>query len=148
MARVFSPINVSDTFSHKALKLGNQHDAGDLWVAVANTEWGTIPGKAKDGNCWYSYGGEEHITQDFVWVTSDCPVKLVKNEGIVPPLAVVCGYQDNHGYLYPAIADDDTIGRVPGKASGNTCWYPYGGKELATNDFYWIVLDTEANVMR
>lgn len=46
-------------------------DNGDSWCAVAqNTQWGTIPGKAKDGTCWYSYGGVEYTTKDFKYVLS------------------------------------------------------------------------------
>eukprot|EP01036_Dinobryon_divergens_P029387 gene29387-38474_t len=42
--------------------------AGDLWCAIAHTQWGTIPGKAKGHTCWYPYGGKEHITSDFQYV--------------------------------------------------------------------------------
>jgi len=41
-----------------------------LWCAVANTEWGKIPGKAKEGTCWFPYGGEEKTTTDFQYVLS------------------------------------------------------------------------------
>merc|ERR1712136_155386 len=45
---------------------GNQNDgAGELWCAISKTEHGKIPGKAKDGECWYPYGGEEHSTRNF-----------------------------------------------------------------------------------
>ncbi|KAJ8304511.1 hypothetical protein KUTeg_018094 [Tegillarca granosa] len=141
MSRIFHSVNVSSICAHNALRLGNQRDAGDLFVAVAKTEWGTIPGKANEKGCWYSYGGKEYFIKDpndFVWVTCDRPVKLVKNEGKPPEFAIVCGYQDNYGYLYPAIAEDENLGRIPGKARGDMCWYPYGGREMATKNFYWI----------
>jgi hypothetical protein len=41
---------------------------GDFYCAVANTEWGKIPGKAKDGTCWFYYGGEAKSTTDFQYV--------------------------------------------------------------------------------
>ena len=45
---------------------GHQNDGGgDLWCAIANTHHGFIPGKAKDGTCWYPYGGEEHTTDEY-----------------------------------------------------------------------------------
>jgi len=50
---------------------GFQNDgAGDLWCAIANTEHGKCPGKAKDGTCWFSYGGKEYHTKDFKLVKS------------------------------------------------------------------------------
>jgi len=48
---------------------GHQSDGqGDLWCAVARTRWGTIPGKAKNGTCWFPYGGKEHTTTDFDYI--------------------------------------------------------------------------------
>ena len=44
------------------LKVGSQKigaAAGELYAAVAITEQGKIPGKAKDNTCWYSYHGNE-----------------------------------------------------------------------------------------
>mmetsp|Transcript_46769 Transcript_46769/g.109487 ORF Transcript_46769/g.109487 Transcript_46769/m.109487 type:complete len:179 (-) Transcript_46769:107-643(-) len=49
---------------------GHQTDGqGELWCAIARTPWGNIPGKAKNGTCWYSYGGKEHLTSDFFYVS-------------------------------------------------------------------------------
>jgi len=52
------------------LAVGLQNDgAGKLWAAVAHSsEWGDIPGKARDHTCWYSYGGKEYYTDNFSWV--------------------------------------------------------------------------------
>ena len=37
---------------------GHQNDGtGPLWCAIANTEWGKIPGKANHDTCWFAYGG-------------------------------------------------------------------------------------------
>ena len=35
---------------------------------------------------------------------------------------------------------DTQWGPIPGKAQGDTCWYPYGGKEYTTDRFWWIVM--------
>ena len=54
-----------------ALPLGLQNDgAGPLWVAVAHTQWGDIPGKTdvQGNDCWFPYGGKEHCTNNFSWV--------------------------------------------------------------------------------
>ena len=113
---------------------------GDLWVAVANTEWGRIPGKAKDGICWYGYGGEEHETDDFYVVVHTSPHKLVEHDFSGPPEgAAATGYQtDGRGAQFAAIAHSEW-GRIPGKADGDMCWFPYGGEEHETHDFEWVV---------
>ena len=123
------------------LKLGKQRWE-DMWVAIANTEWGTIPGKAnKDGTCWYPYNNTEHRTShEFAYVTSIRPTKLVKSY-TPPPLAILSGYQnDGAGYFYAAVADTDS-GTIPGKARNGVCWYPYGGGEHKTINFSYVVLD-------
>eukprot|EP01126_Amoeba_proteus_P050548 TRINITY_DN5984_c0_g1_i5.p2 TRINITY_DN5984_c0_g1~~TRINITY_DN5984_c0_g1_i5.p2 ORF type:complete len:246 (-),score=39.80 TRINITY_DN5984_c0_g1_i5:232-969(-) len=47
---------------------GHQNDCGCVYVAIATTQWGNIPGKAKDGLCWFSYDGLEHTTRSFQYV--------------------------------------------------------------------------------
>ena len=52
-----------------SLPHGFQNDgAGTLWVAVAHTQWGDIPGKAQGTNCWFSHGGNEIWTDNFSWI--------------------------------------------------------------------------------
>jgi hypothetical protein len=41
---------------------------GQYYCAVANTEWGKIPGRAKDGECWFCCGGEAKSSTDFQYV--------------------------------------------------------------------------------
>jgi hypothetical protein len=123
------------------LKLGKQGKE-DMWLAVAKTKWGTIPGKAnKDGTCWYPfYSTEYRVSSEFAYVTSIRPTKLVKSDS-PPPIAIISGYQtDRAAYIYAAVADTDW-GTIPGKAQGDTCWYPYNGKEHKTKNFSWVVLD-------
>ena len=123
------------------LKLGKQGDE-DYWLAIAKSQWGTIPGKAnKDGHCWYPYGQKEyHATSDYAFVTSIRPTKLVKS-GSPPPFAIMSGYQtDGAGYVYAAVAESQW-GKIPGKAKDDTCWYSYWGNEYETKNFSWVVLD-------
>ena len=48
---------------------GMQNDsAGLLYAAIANTQWGEIPGKAKGNECWFPYGGYEEKTNYFFWI--------------------------------------------------------------------------------
>merc|ERR1711904_177747 len=89
--------------------------AGYLWCAVANTDWGRIPGKAKDGECWYPYGGREHTTRDFEYVR----VRKLKKS----PQSHPHGFQqDGAGELWCAIAKSEH-GKIPGKAKDGECWY-------------------------
>ena len=47
---------------------GKQLDKhGELWCAVANSYFGRIPEKAKDGRCWFPYGGQEHAPELAAW---------------------------------------------------------------------------------
>lgn len=106
---------------------GHQTDGhGDLWCAVADTNWGKIPGKAKEGNCWFAYGGVEHLTKNFSYVskaafTFDYPPQ---------------GHQTNEGGgdVWCAVANTQW-GMIPGKARDDKCWYSFGGKEHVTKDW-------------
>jgi len=101
--------------------------AGYLWCAVANTEHGKIPGKAKDGTCWYPYGGEEHETSDFDYVR-------VRRLSKHPRCDAQGDQHDGAGELWCAVAKSEH-GKIPGKAKDGECWYPYGGEEHSTSNF-------------
>ena len=101
-----------------------------MWCAIANTEHGKCPGKAKEGTCWFSYGGKEYQTNDFKLVKS----RKYSTECKGKPQAK----QDDGTDLWCAVANTPH-GHIPGKAHGDTCWYPYGGKEYTTHDFKWVV---------
>ena len=45
---------------------------------------------------------------------------------------------DGHGDLWCAVAET-THGKIPGKAKGDTCWYPHQGQEVLTKDFSFVV---------
>ena len=127
------------------LELGNQHDTQRPFaLAVADTPFGMIPGKAKGDQCWYSFCGEEHTTCEFSYVLADEElVKLVKNTGNggPPPGAMQTGFQvDGTGKQYAAIANT-RFGTIPGKARDNNCWYSYKGREHTTWDFKWVVAE-------
>jgi len=118
---------------------GNQTDgAGVVHLAVAHTQWGDIPAKAKGNQAWFPYGGAEHATNNFSWVSVP-GYQLVPNQGSPPPKAVVAGHQnDGAGQLWAAIANTQW-GTIPAKAIGNNAWFAYGGKEHTTNNFSWVV---------
>ena len=54
-----------------ALNLGQQED-GEYFVAIAHTDDGDVPGKARDGTCWYPFGGEEKNADVFSYVIARC----------------------------------------------------------------------------
>jgi hypothetical protein len=116
---------------------GHQNDgAGDVWVAIAHTEHGEIPGKAQGNTCWYAYGGEEKYTNNFSFVVGHAHLNHVSQ--YPNPVHPALGRQHDCGAVWPAIANTQW-GTIPGKAIGNTCWYPYAGKEHVTNDFSYVV---------
>jgi hypothetical protein len=121
------------------VKAGRQNDgAGDLWCAVAHSNWGEIPGKAKGNECWFAYGGKEHSTNNFSWVIAR-GWRLERNNR-PPQNGLPVGFQnDGAGQLWAAVAHSNW-GDIPGKAKDNTCWFPYGGQEHSTNNFSWIVV--------
>ncbi|KAK2152463.1 hypothetical protein LSH36_328g03049 [Paralvinella palmiformis] len=52
-----------------AIGAGHQQDDGcTYYSAIARSQWGRIPGKAKGNTCWYAYNGSEHYTSDFDWI--------------------------------------------------------------------------------
>ena len=67
-------------------------------------------------------------------------LELKANDGNGPPPgALGVGQQHDSGVYYMAVANAGSDGTIPGKARDNTCWYPYGGDEHATESFHWIV---------
>jgi hypothetical protein len=118
---------------------GYQNDgAGAVACAVAHTSHGDIPAKAKDGQCWYPYGGKEVNTNNFSWVIAPRGTHLEQNQGYPPSSAIAAGFQnDGAGQVYCAIANAPQ-GRIPGKALGGNCWYAYAGQEHQTSNFQWV----------
>jgi len=117
---------------------GQQSDGVPVACAIAHTQHGDIPGKAKDGTCWYPYGGGEHTTSNFSWIVVP-GYRLERAHGNhVPHGAVSAGFQnDGAGALFLAVSQGPH-GSIPGKAKSGTCWYPYGGKEHSTNNFMYV----------
>jgi len=73
--------------------------------------------------------------------------ELIKNTGAPPQGALATGLVGSglkvqpeisiSGVYYAAIAHT-AWGDIPGKAMGNTCWYPYDGSEHLTYYFSWV----------
>lgn len=101
----------------------------ELFCAVANSEWGTIPGKSNGEVCWFAYNGAEHQTSDFHYLYADYVI------GGANPLKV--GQADGETDLFAAIAHTDH-GDIPGKATSDACWYSYEGAEVAATSWDFV----------
>jgi len=119
---------------------GHQHDgAGNLACALAHTPYGDIPGKAKDGTCWYPYGGKEHTTTTFSWLVLPGGSHLDQAHGnFIPQKAIPGGQQTEGGGTHYFAVAVTPHGNIPGKAKVGTCWYSYGGKEHTSSNFLWV----------
>lgn len=124
-----------------AVRLGNQFDSGEYYLAMTFSKIGLLPGKAKVGEAWYSYDGAEYHTKNFFWITipPGYEVGLVKSPK--PPTgALKTGYEDDKLDLYAAVAHTGH-GDIPGKAlERGDAYYPYGGREGNATSFSWVVL--------
>ena len=91
-------------------------------------------------SCWYSYGGTEHETNDFSWIVSSLEKRLVNNRGsYVPPKNALHITGPDNQFEYCIIAKTEW-GTIPGRTNTINAWFPFGGVEHGTNDFYWIVI--------
>ena len=77
-----------------------------MWAAVAHTDIGNVPGKARDGKCWYPYAGFEYETTKFSYLGTRPPHGYTKELGNL--WACLCennrgwipGYVDSKGTAY------------------------------------------------
>ena len=116
--------------------------AGYHEPCIAQTNWGPIPCKCKGNTCWIPYDGKEHTGNNFDRIvgTEAAPIKLVSNStSRDPPKGTVTAVQnDSTGKVYAAVAETNW-GPIPGKAKGDSCLFPYDGKEQSSKKFHWIV---------
>jgi len=124
--------------------VGKNVEGEALYCIVAHTEeWGDIPGKANaDGWHVYSYGNEQHTTEDFSWLIVEGGVDLVQCKGRGPPdNAIKCGYQhDGDDKMYAVVSLNRGHCMQPGKAKedGDQMWYCLDGDSHTTDEFFWL----------
>ena len=108
-----------------------------MWCAIANSvEGGRIPGKAKNGICYYALKGTEYKTDDFVLVTDQ---DLMYKDQLIPDIVPAPGYMtDGQGAMWCAVIDT-MYGRLPGRATKTHAWYTFGGRDFVTDKDFWIV---------
>ncbi len=93
---------------------------GGLWCAIANTEWGAIPGWARAGEdtCHFEYYGPKAST-DFTLVKGAI---ITDDANEIDPLG-----HENGEEIYCGVAIS-SVGLVPGKARvGGWCQYAHDG---------------------
>merc|ERR1712050_15965 len=89
-----------------AVSVARQNDCGSVYLGVADTQWGRIPGKAHGGQCHYPYDDREHSTTDFFWVCATSEVKLERRGIRMPASALKAGFQnDGAGEMYHVVAN-------------------------------------------
>ena len=148
----FVPTSVAKlpSYRNRLATFGQQHDTAAPYcnVIVHSARHGDVPGKGRRFNQgWYSFGGREYYDTHMsnvrwlVTTSSDKKFALQRHSrgSSVPANAIACGSPDDSGVFYAAVGYGQH-GSVPGKARDDTCWYPWGGKEFATDDFSWVVV--------
>jgi hypothetical protein len=109
------------------------------YCAVANTAFGLIPGKAKEGIMWYGWKGKERSTKDFDYVVESKggPVArsivaqpLHKSYDEVKPLGRTTDGED----FWCAIAYT-RWGQILGRTNGKVCIFGFRSKEYETTHF-------------
>ena len=119
---------------------------------LADTRWGVIPSKCKDGKAYVPYGGREHIFEGNNYATIegtiDEPIMLIPNEAdMVPPNGAIFSRQlDQSNPVYACVAETRDGLYIPGKRHtgwDGYCFYAQDGDERSTRKYSWIVKVTK-----
>jgi hypothetical protein len=105
-------------------------DKGDLWSALANTEWGKIPGYVRDNMCYFEYCGPRS-TNDYTVVKG---AVLTDDANEVLPLG-----DENGEEIFCAVAQTSNA-TIPGKARIGYVGYVYDGQGVyeASSSFSYL----------
>lgn len=107
-----------------------------LYVCRVPYRGGVHPGKVFQGNCNFSWGGNEVVTSTgYEVLTSRHPLHWAAGSyGSVPPFAIEGGYQHD-GPLYICQARYRG-GMHPGKLYKEACLIGWGGQEVGVPEYY------------
>ena len=114
------------------------HDGEDLYIARARFEGSLTPGKLVQSHavCYIPWGGAENPVTEYE-VLCNCAGTFVKAAGSeIPENALPAGESEDGETIFIGRAEHDgtiTIGKV--QASHGVCYIPYGGQELAFQEF-------------
>jgi len=121
-----------------------------LWSVMAKAPHGDIPGYGTREEAYYCHEGQDYCVNEFSWVVSERNTYLIHNKDSPRPpsnsLRVVYPLGGNNGPLCPVyhfIIARTRLGTIPGFFNGRQGFYAYAGKERATDDFDWIVIEEE-----
>ena len=124
-----------------SMMLGHQNDgSGSYWLVIVNTPNGRIPGKARAGKAWYSFGGKEHESTDFHWIKVARGYRVHQEKCNSVPHGAVVGFQHNNNKAVFGVICHTPHGHVPGKSNGQEAHYGWGGKEETCRNFSYIVV--------
>jgi len=132
-----------------AVAAGTDSDGAALYVirALNKDQSSLVPGKYNPltDTAYVCYGGAEVVVNNFEVLV--LPPKIAKRCQWVHASdtsdgdAVVGGYDSDGSDLFVIAADYKSAQMVPGKYNPNhdKAYIPYGGKEIAVKDFYFLV---------
>lgn len=109
-----------------------------LFIARARHEGDLIPGKLHPthGVCYVAYGGGEHGHNEYEVLCSGGGHWVPVNDGNIPPNAIPGGETAEGEPLFIGRATHDgtiTVGKV--QPSHGCCYIPYGGEEVAYQNY-------------
>nr|UKF18818.1 farnesoic acid O-methyltransferase [Sogatella furcifera] len=137
------PVAEGEPVPPSAIPAGLDHGGEQLYVGRAKHDSGAlIPGKVvpSHGVCYVPWGGGEHGIAEYEVLTS-CEVTWMPSaSGQVPSGALVAGETEDGETLYIGRATHEGVSSV-GKVQGThgVCYIPYGGSEIAYNDYEVLV---------
>ncbi|XP_070520354.1 uncharacterized protein [Cardiocondyla obscurior] len=117
-------------------------DGETLFVGRAHHEGALIPGKVKPGHsvCYVAWGGTEHGKSDYQVLCGCRPTWLPISGGNIPSNAIPAGETEDGEPLFVGRVHHEgtvTIGKV--QPSHNVCYIPFGGSELAFDEYEIMV---------
>jgi len=111
-------------------KDGLEWFAGACRVTNPSVHWALnygdiVPGKIRDGTCWFPFGGETRATADFRYALGT----LTSSNGV----SNLVSFREGH---FLAVATHSSFGSLPAKASRSSgeWWVGYDGREISNWD--------------
>ncbi len=104
-----------------------EHDS-PLFVCRAEYAGSLQPGKWVKGNCSISYGGKEIVAEDYEIAYGQAGWRPYDGHSAG---LIQTGRDTDGSPLYSCRVQYRDLGYQPGKLKGDTCNFPYGGKDIA-----------------
>jgi hypothetical protein len=130
----------------RAIQLGTDADNSPLYVC-RTWYYGEQLGKVTHGSCAFPWGGSEHWSATFEYLTTSRPWQLVgfQQGNPIPSNAVAGGFENNSPeYVCVELLNygNGNLGFVPGKmVSWGQCDVSYGGQENFESSYYLLEIN-------